>query len=224
MLLNEDLSRRAVVHTAGAPWVASPSAGIERRMLFRIGAEQARATSIVRYAPGSRFPRHLHPGGEEFLVLDGVFQDERGDYPAGAYVRNPPASGHAPGSDAGCIIFVKLWQFRRDDAASVTVRPGEGRTRSPAEGQKTSRVLFEDAYEQVRLDEWPADAPVHLPNPRGLEGLVVQGSFAQDEERFARGSWLRLPAGEDLRAHCGPEGATLWVKSAPLLHATVCAF
>jgi anti-sigma factor ChrR (cupin superfamily) len=41
-------------------------------MLDRIGAEKARATSIVRYAPASVFPRHLHPGGEEILVLDGT--------------------------------------------------------------------------------------------------------------------------------------------------------
>jgi anti-sigma factor ChrR (cupin superfamily) len=224
MLLNEDLSRRTIVHAAEASWVASPSAGVERRMLFRIGAEQARATSIVRYAPGSRFPRHLHPGGEEFLVLEGVFQDERGDYPAGAYVRNPPASAHAPGSDTGCIIFVKLWQFRRDDVACVTVPPGEGRMRPPAEGQQTSRVLFDDTHEEVRLDTWPAHAPLHLHNPRGLEGLVLHGDFMQDGERFSPWTWLRLPPGEDLRAHSGPEGATLWLKSAPLMHATVCTF
>ncbi|MGC8519794.1 MAG: cupin domain-containing protein [Steroidobacteraceae bacterium] len=224
MLLNEDLSRRAVVHAAEVPWVPSPTAGVERRMLFRIGTEQARATSIVRYAPGSDFPRHVHPGGEEFLVLDGVFQDERGDYPAGSYVRNPPASAHAPASAVGCIIFVKLWQFRRDDAAFVTLRPGEGRARSPGENQQTSRVLFDDTYEQVRLDTWAAHAPLHLPNPLGLEVLVVGGRFTQDGEPFARESWLRLPAGEELRAFCGPEGATLWVKSAPLMHAAVCAF
>jgi anti-sigma factor ChrR (cupin superfamily) len=31
---------------------------------------------FVRYAPHSRFPSHTHDGGEEFLVLDGVFQDD----------------------------------------------------------------------------------------------------------------------------------------------------
>ncbi len=224
MLLNEDLSQRSVVHAADAPWVASPSAGVERRMLFRIGAEQARATSIVRYAPGSHFPRHVHPGGEEFLVLEGVFQDERGDYPAGSYVRNPPASAHAPGSDAGCIIFVKLWQFRRDDGAFVTVRPGEGRTRRPVEGQATSHVLFEDAHEQVRRDTWSGSAPLHLANPLGLEVLVLEGSFTLEGERFSRLSWLRLAPGEDLHAQCGPQGAQLWLKCAPLMHATVCTF
>jgi hypothetical protein len=32
------------------------------------------------------------PGGEEILVLDGVFQDEQGSYPAGSWLRNPAGS------------------------------------------------------------------------------------------------------------------------------------
>ncbi len=60
-------------------------------MLFRIGEEKARATFIVRYAPGTSFARHVHSGGEEFLVFDGTFQDEEGDYPVGTYARNPLA-------------------------------------------------------------------------------------------------------------------------------------
>ena len=101
MELNADFAKRAAVHAAGLAWVPSPTAGVERRMLDRIGAEVARATSIVRYAPASRFSPHVHDGGEEFLVLDGAFQDEHGDYPAGSYVRNPPTSRHTPGSAAG---------------------------------------------------------------------------------------------------------------------------
>src|SRR5580704_18221339 len=96
MELNADFSRRAAVHAASLPWVPSPMAGVERRMLDRIGDEVARATSIVRYAPGSHFSPHTHDGGEEFLVLDGVFQDEHGDYPAGSYVRNPRPPGTHP--------------------------------------------------------------------------------------------------------------------------------
>jgi hypothetical protein len=98
MELNADFSRRVAVHAARLPWVASPMAGVERRMLDRIGNEIARATSIVRYAPGSHFSPHTHGGGEEFFVLQGIFRDEQGEYPAGTYVRNPPTSRHTPGS------------------------------------------------------------------------------------------------------------------------------
>src|SRR5512146_2892456 len=125
MELNADFSKRAVVHAGTLPWVASPMPGVHRRMLDRIGEEVARATSIVRYAPGSHFSPHVHDGGEEFLVLDGVFQDEHGDYPAGSYVRNPPTSRHTPGSDAGCTIFVKLWQFDPADRRPVRLDTGK---------------------------------------------------------------------------------------------------
>jgi len=115
MELNADFSRRVLIHSEDIPWRASPMPGVDRRMLDRIGNEVARATSIVRYAPGSRFSAHTHTGGEEFIVLDGVFQDEHGDYPAGTYVRNPPTTSHTPGAEQGCTIFVKLWQFDPED-------------------------------------------------------------------------------------------------------------
>ena len=111
MRVNAEFDRRVVEHAAQMEWTASPMAGVSRRMLDRIGGEVARATSIVRYDAGSHFSPHTHDGGEEFLVLDGVFQDEHGDFPAGTYVRNPIGTSHTPASEPGCEIFVKLWQF-----------------------------------------------------------------------------------------------------------------
>src|SRR5260221_11120889 len=124
MRINADFTKRASVHAGESEWVKSPMPGVERRMLDRVGDEVARATSIVRYAPGTAFSPHSHLGGEEFFVLDGIFQDERGDYPAGSYVRNPPASRHTPRSQAGCTIFVKLFQFDPADRSHVTIDTG----------------------------------------------------------------------------------------------------
>ena len=107
MELHADLNERAVLDTNALAWTPSPMAGVERRMLDRRGGELARATSIVRYAPGSRFACHVHAGGEEIVVLDGVFQDEHGTYPTGSWLRNPPGSVHRPWSEAGCTIWVK---------------------------------------------------------------------------------------------------------------------
>lgn len=83
--------------------------------------EVARATSIVRYSPGSRFSPHEHGGGEEFLVLEGVFSDEHGDDGPGTYVRNPVGSAHAPFSAAGCTILVKLRQMDPADQSRPAV-------------------------------------------------------------------------------------------------------
>jgi anti-sigma factor ChrR (cupin superfamily) len=224
MLLNEDLSVEAVVHAARLDWVASPTRGVDRRMLFRIGDEKARATSIVRYAPGSRFPHHNHPGGEEFFVLEGTFQDETGDFPSGSYVRNPPGTGHAPGSQEGCTIFVKLWQFRNDDHELIIRRPGEGERAEPSPGVLASTVLFDNGHEQVRLEDWEPGAKLRLNTPEGLELLVLAGGFSDGREAFERQSWLRLPAGSPLKARVGPDGARIWLKTGPLLQDNVVQF
>ena len=183
-------------------------------MLDRIGDEVARATSIVRYAPHSHFSAHTHGGGEEFLVLDGVFQDEHGDYPAGTYVRNPPTSRHTPGSEPGCTIFVKLWQFDPDDRiqlgvdtlalvfVSALALPGV-----------ELAALFENACERVRVERWVSGTVIDMSVQGGIELLVLDGSFEEAGEEFTPHSWLRLPAGSRLQAIAGRDGCKVWVKS-----------
>ena len=219
MNLNSDFGARAAVHAARLDWTPSPIPGVDRRMLDRIGDEVARATSIVRYAPHGRFSSHTHGGGEEFLVLDGVFQDEHGDYPAGTYVRNPPTSSHTPCSEPGCTIFVKLWQFDpsdrtpvRIDTSAVSFAP------SPKIPGVDFAVLYESAWELVLLECWAPGISIAVPIPGGIELLVLDGSFAEGGEEFTPLSWLRLPAGTTLQATAGQGGCKLWVKSGHLAH------
>jgi anti-sigma factor ChrR (cupin superfamily) len=218
MELNADFSRSAVVHAARLPWVPSPMAGVERRMLDRIGDEVARATSIVRYAPGSHFSPHTHGGGEEFFVLDGVFEDEHGKFPAGSYVRNPPTSRHTPGSAPGCILFVKLWQFDPDDRNQIEIdtRPMPYQPAADRPGVELL-PLYRDSREEVRLERWAPGAAVTLTLSGGAEVLVLDGAFDEGSERFEPQSWLRLPAGSTLQAEAGPEGCKVWIKTGHLL-------
>jgi len=222
MRINDDLTVPVIVHAAQIPWKASPAAGVDRRMLFRIGDEVARATSIVRYAPHSAFPRHTHGGGEEIVVLDGVFQDEHGDYPAGSYFRNPPGTSHVPASKDGCTIFVRLWQFRDADREQIVRRPAQGRALEPRPGAASATELFDDGFENVRFETWGAGKAIMVENPRGLEALVLAGSLSVGDDMLSSQSWIRLPPGAALRAVSGPQGAQIWFKDAPLLHPDVC--
>ncbi|MCP5081211.1 MAG: cupin [Alphaproteobacteria bacterium] len=213
MQLNADFAVRAAVHGAELAWQASPMAGVERRMLERMGDEVARATTIVRYAPGSRFSPHVHTGGEEFLVLDGVFQDEHGDFPAGSYIRNPPQSSHTPGSDEGCTIFVKLWQFDMDDRNQVRLDTNAMGFEPDRERASVEVMpLFSDTRERVALERWEGGAEVVLNARNGLEVLVLKGGFEEGGERFSPQSWLRLPAGSSSKTVAGPAGVTVWTK------------
>jgi ChrR Cupin-like domain len=216
--LNADFSRRAAVHAARLPWVASPMAGVERRMLDRIGDEVARATSIVRYAPGSHFSPHTHGGGEEFFVLEGVFEDEHGEFPAGSYVRNPPTSRHTPGSAPGCVLFVKLWQFDPSDRNQVRIDTSPMLYRAASDRAGIELIpLFRDSREEVRLERWAPGAEITMSLPGGAEVLVLDGYFDEGGERFEAQSWLRLPARGALQAKAGPEGCKVWIKTGHLL-------
>ena len=214
MNINDDFSKRAVVHSQEVPWVASPMPGVERRMLDRIGDEVARATTIVRYAPGSAFSAHTHTGGEEYLVLDGVFQDEHGDFPVGTYVRNPPTSSHTPGAAEGATILVKLWQFDPEDRHQVTIDTNAKKP-VPVKGRDgVSEIpLFEDNRERVRIEVWQPGQETEITDHRGIEILVIEGGFTEAGEQFDVQSWLRLPVGQSFRATAGPDGARLWIKS-----------
>lgn len=206
MQLNHDKNRRTLVHGALLPWISSLAPGVQRRMFYREGREQAIATSMVRYEPGSRFPSHGHPGGEEFLVIEGIFQDERGDYPVGTYVRNPPGSSHTPASTTGCVIFVRLQQFSEDDLQECVVHSDS--EYAGIGGQ----ILFSDQNEHVTLHDCPSHAQLHLPSDAGLELLMLSGSLEENGDLLKVSSWLRLPPGSALHATAGHAGAKVWIK------------
>ncbi|MGE7990166.1 cupin domain-containing protein [Pseudomonas sp. NPDC089554] len=215
MLINADFTLPAIVSPHQYHWVASPQMGVERVMLDRVGAEQARATSIVRYAPDSRFPRHPHPGGEEILVLSGTFSDEGGDYPAGWYLRNPPGSSHQPSSAEGAIIFVKLQQMPAHEQRHVRID-----TRAPSnwyrQGVGEVCPLFHGEYEQVCLMRLAPGEALFSERPQGVELLVLEGSIGADCALHERGSWLRLPADEGAHLFAGPQGGTVYLKTGHL--------
>lgn len=217
MDLNADFSARVVMHSKDLPWQASPMEGVDRRMLDRLGDEVARATTIVRYAPHSHFSPHVHTGGEEFIVLDGVFQDEHGDFPKGTYVRNPPTSKHKPGSEQGCVIFVKLWQFDMNDRTHVKVDM-DGFAKQAVDGRKGVMVtpLFSDAREDVRMETWQAGTSGVIETSGGAEVLVLSGGFTESGENFTKHSWLRVPDGYPLHLTAGKNGAKIWVKTGHL--------
>ncbi|MGY2326231.1 cupin domain-containing protein [Pseudomonas sp. SDT2931_S440] len=215
MLINADFTRRAIVASQQCQWVASPQDGVERVMLDRVGAEQARATSLVRYAPDSRFPRHPHPGGEEILVLSGTFSDGSGDYPAGWYLRNPPGSSHQPSSAGGAVIFVKLQQMQGREQRHVRID-----TRDPAawrrEGRREVCTLFRDETEQVCLQRLAPHDAIFETLSDGAELLVLAGNVTLDGNAYECGSWVRLPAGESANLYAGDQGATLYLKTGHL--------
>lgn len=207
-----DLRKRAVNYADEIAWVRSPADGVERRMLDRIGAEVARATSVVRFQPGSRFEHHVHDLGEEFLVLDGTFSDPEGDYPAGTYVRNPPGSAHAPWSEPGCTLFVKLRQFHPEDRERVVINTLDSEWMPGLTAGISVLPLHRFGTEQVSLVRFaPGTVFQAHHHPRGEEIYVLEGALEDDEGRYAAGSWLRSPPGSQHQPF-SIEGCIAYIK------------
>ncbi len=213
--INGDLAVRVAVDTATMEWTPSPSRTVWRKRLHRVGpAETGQVTSVVRYEPGSTFHAHDHPEGEEILVLDGVFSDERGDWPAGTYLLNPEGFRHAPFSRDGCVLFVKLRQFpgraRRSVAVATDSIPWQATERRGVEVRPLySQRGFADT---MRLERWaPGADPGQRRYPGGAELFVVRGVFADERGQLGERAWLRLPPGA-AHAPATRDGCVLYVK------------
>ena len=214
--INADYNQRVVINHHDLPWVASPQAGVQRRMLERQGDEVAKATSIVRYDPGSQFPKHVHGLGEEIFVLEGLFCDESGDYAAGSYLMNPPGSSHAPFSESGCMLFVKLRHLGPEqlerEVIDTTMAPWY---QGLVEGLSVMPLMRQGSGSS--LVRW---APGTYFNPHrhfgGEEIFVVDGVFEDEHGRYPKGTWIRSP---HLSQHkpFSKEGCTIFVKTGHLL-------
>lgn len=214
-MLNMDFNQRVVIDTRSQDWVASPMSGVWRKPLAREDAERGHATSIVRYEPGASFRVHDHPKGEEILVLEGTFSDETGDYPAGTYFRNPEGFRHAPFSQEGCVILVKLHQFQPDDKTHLSINTHSAQW-LPGQGNLQVLPLHDFNGEHVALVRWPAGehfkSHVHV---GGEEIYVISGEFIDEYGRYPKGTWIRSP--HMSRHHPFVEEETvIWVKTGHL--------
>jgi len=212
--LNTDFTRRVVMRTAEMDWQASPSPSVWRKRLDLIDGEYGRVTSVVRYAAESSFHTHGHPAGEEILVLEGVFSDEHGDYPAGSYLLNPKGFRHTPFSQAGCVLFVKLFQYGGDDREQIAIDTNtEPWMAGNQRGLEVLPLYSEiDRPETMCLERLaPSTALPSETASGGKEVFVLDGRLDDEDGSYEAGAWLRLPPGSR-HAPRSAEGCTYYVK------------
>ncbi|MFT5657900.1 MAG: anti-sigma factor ChrR (cupin superfamily) [Gammaproteobacteria bacterium] len=214
-MLNMDFEKTVVVKTAEQAWQASPSAGVWRKPLAREAAEHGSTTSIVRFDPGCSFAEHSHPLGEEILVLEGVFSDQYGDYPAGTYLRSPPGTKHVPFSNEGCTLFVKLDQFDPDDSEPVCIDTQKADW-LPGHGKLQVMPLHEVENESVSLVRWPSNSKFqpHM-HFGGEEIYVISGTLNDEYGSYPKGSWIRSPHKSEHFPFVEEE-TIIWVKTGHL--------
>lgn len=214
--IHADFTRHVVVDTEAMDWQASPTPKVWRKRVFHVGPPEAGSvTSVVRYDPGSSFPSHAHPGGEEILVLDGVFTDEHGVYPKGTYILNPDGSRHAPASPEGCTLFVKLRQYAGPDRPRIVLDTARGRWESRGNPDIEYLALYTRGRERMQLERWRpgASAPLHTHDDL-VELFVVDGTMADEHGVYERGAWIRFPVGSSHAPH-SELGCLVYAKVGP---------
>jgi anti-sigma factor ChrR (cupin superfamily) len=190
---NLDFSKTVVINSDQQVWQNSPAKGVKRIPLEREAAESGHVTSIVQYAAGSEFSSHRHPQGEEIYVIEGIFSDENGDYPAGSYLRNPAGSSHAPFSKQGCTLLVKLNQFKDGDSQQLALNTSE-QPWLQGQGGLTVKPLHEYQGCSTALVRWPAGARFAPHKHFGGEEILVQtGEFKDEHGSYPKGTWIRSP-------------------------------
>jgi anti-sigma factor ChrR (cupin superfamily) len=217
--LHSDYSARVVLNHNDLPWMASPEAGVKRRLLDRCGDEVARATSVVRYEPGAVFPKHSHARGEEIFVLEGTFSDETGDYRAGTYIMNPPGSHHTPFSKEGCTLFVKLQHLGSDQVHQEVVDTNtEPWLQGMVPGLNVMPLMRQGSGST--LVRWAPQTYFNAHRHFGGEEIfVIKGVFEDEHGRYSEGSWIRSPH-MSLHKPFSRDGCTIFVKTGHLLAST----
>lgn len=190
-MLNMNFDQTVFVHTNKIDWIASPMSGVYRKPLAREVSERGHATSLVHYEAGSVFRSHPHPLGEEILVLQGVFSDEKGSYKAGSYFRNPPGSSHAPYSIEGCLLLVKLHQFQVSDLNQVHIE-------TPSiwfSGNDEILPLYQYGVERVWLVRMVDSKSIlnQLDLSCSVELFIISGEAKYGDNVMVSNDWLREP-------------------------------
>jgi ChrR Cupin-like domain len=154
----------------------------------------------------SKFPKHTHIGGEEFVVLEGTFKDQYGEFPAGTYVRNPIGSEHEPWVDAdGCTIMVKLLQMAdptpNEGSAPLHIHIDQAKNElgKSVEYGTVAELYTNDLTGEVVEMCWLNPNAVFIADSKCLGGeelFIVSGSLHMgnhDEDIYHRWGWLRFP-------------------------------
>lgn len=214
--VNANVGQGAVVRPSDVAWFATDYEGVWFAPFEADEGVQCHpVTMLTRMGPGSFFPLHGHPGGEEVLVLEGVFEDDTGAYPAGSYLLNPEGFEHRPFTRDGCVTFVKL---RQHGGAGRTQLRASFRLGSvpPTSGVELVPLYAQPGFgERVHAERWaPGSTRGPFLQEQVMEALVVEGTWCSEGDTYETGTWLRFPPGL-VPASSSPDGCTLYVKTFP---------
>ncbi len=95
-----------VSRAAEGEWKPTDVPGVSLRVLF-VDTPRNEFTALVRMTPGSAYPRHVHSGAEQCLVLEGDLHVEDDVFGPGDYQRSEVGSLHGiQRTERGCLLLI----------------------------------------------------------------------------------------------------------------------
>jgi quercetin dioxygenase-like cupin family protein len=109
-ILSEALMAGAIVKTSSdtKQWKPLPNAPGNFLKILRLDKETGQQAILLRMEPGAHYPSHIHPGGEDVLVLEGSVQLGADRLARGDYLYTPPGGIHAASTREGCTMFITV--------------------------------------------------------------------------------------------------------------------
>ena len=136
-----------LVETSSASWKPSKVPGVEY-VALHTDPKEKEGTFLLKMAPGTSYPRHRHPGGEEILMLKGdMIVGDRKMKP-GDFLYSPPSSVHDASTEKGCMFMTILPKAVEFVAASGT----DDREISQTEIQATGTEITEHGLIDLPTD------------------------------------------------------------------------
>ncbi|MEM7366459.1 MAG: cupin domain-containing protein [Pseudomonadota bacterium] len=194
-----------LVRSSELSWEPSPRPGVWRKRLFHEGGlENGTVTSLVRFDPGASFQSHDHPGGEEIIVLSGVFSDHQGDHGKETHLLNPEGYSHAPFTEMGCLLFVRLRQYAGTQQLTTDLPAGDnpsGMSQITLGRESGSmRWFLSGALGKDKSNT--VEGVLGLGGQEALKSLAcfaVSGSFHVGQYALNEHDWLSINSADDVR-------------------------
>lgn len=94
-------------------WEPLIESGVTYQGIFVKSLQFDKATNrsmaiLLKFEKGASYPYHIHPAGEEILVLEGSCEIHKEILEKGDYLYTPPSGKHSVKSLTGCVLFLSI--------------------------------------------------------------------------------------------------------------------
>ncbi|MGD8395422.1 MAG: cupin domain-containing protein [Candidatus Eiseniibacteriota bacterium] len=98
------------VNASDRPWEPVDGVPGMKRKVLRRGQDQRPRVALLKLAAGFEHDAHAHERAENHYVLEGMYESQGREYPAGSYRYVPRQAEHGPFRSAAGATLLVVWE------------------------------------------------------------------------------------------------------------------